>query len=958
MRRCFAPQSHRVTEKFRNGDRRSHRCIAIGLPSPEQALARIQLDFPSQRAGTPQDKAQVIGLSEQWQALRAEGRFAEALAAADQACRLYAQTQPERGDQMRILLNNLAIAQLDAQAPQDAEATCVQALTGLGPASEITANVAITHNLLAQAQHRRGDHAGAIDNLQMAIAIRSSIEGRATPAVANLLVYLGDAQAARGDTDAAGDSYREAMDILAGAAGSHGLAQVVAARYADHLLQHGPADEAEAACRKAAEMASRGVPPGDAGAVHARMRLAEFLHRAGRRDEAQDICDALLAALPPGESADPVRLEVLHRSGSSLLQQDRYADARKVTAQLVALQRRMGLTGAQCDDALWGHALASHGAGDFAAAVEAGQALLASPSLSEKTRIETHRLLASAWRELHELAAALPHLRAVAEHERSACGESSAAHALALHKLGGALHQLDKLDEAQGTFHRALAAARVAYGEESDEVANIVNAVGVVASERSDFESAKASLKEALAINEKLYGPGQAPVIAQNLARVLAALGEKEEAGAVLERSLEAARAEAGGSSLVHVNHLITLGEVRWRTGACEEAEALLADALERGNALWHPFDPIRNKALCILGMVRAEMGHHRNALDTFLEAEALQLRSLMQTLGTASEAERLGSLRRLRLGTEFVLSLVCTQLSHDPESVRAAWRLHLRRKTLGMDVLALQRAIAHRSDDPSVRMLASELIDLRRQLAAAELTGPRLREDGEVDFEPYAATTLSLKARIGAHEERIAAELLKDPALVAMTSTGVHQVLEAIPQRSVLIDFARVRCTGFGHDDPLPELLPADARYIAFLAAAGADAAGLVDLGPAERIDGLIEQLQHAMFGKPPAEADDAAPAAAPAAEGAVEDDPAGALSALLLLPLLAAVPAGTKRWFIMPDGELSRPSARWWIPMAFRCSSSATSASCRPAGTCCGPTARGRSPGRRSWWPARTTS
>ena len=385
--------------------------------------------------------------------------------------------------------------------------------------------------------------------------------------------------------------------------------------------------------------------------------------------------------------------------------------------------------------------------------------------------------------------------------------------------------------------------------------------------------------------------------------------GDSQDACALLEKSTEAVLAEHGKQSHEYVNHLATLGEVYWTQGKLTEAEERLQEALAIGSSVWEELSPLHLKNLIDLGGIRAALGDHAGALKTLLNAESLQLGLLAQQLRSSTEQERLKSLRRLHRFTEIILTLVCTRMSRDQEALQAAWGLVLRRKSLGIDTLAFQRAAANQSEDPEIRGIAKEVLELRRQAVAVELKGPQVLEDGNVDFEPYGQKTHELELSIKEREERIAAAVLKDKKFISMLATTAPEITAAIPEDCTLVDFATFSTVRFDHNDAPPETDSIDQRYVAFVSSPALADVRLIDFGDSERIDQLVRSLKGSELSQASSTAEDEEAADGLSAEPEeVVGDPIGALAEEIVEPLLAVIPPGTQRLLIVPDGELSR--------------------------------------------------
>jgi CHAT domain-containing protein/tetratricopeptide (TPR) repeat protein len=886
------------------------RCLRVSGQHIEQRLALVQQSWPSQRAADPNVVASVGSLVERWKALRAAGRFGEALEVAKTADSLgeihLANTRPE---QRLALLNNLAIAYLETNVLGLAEVACRRALQiREDERLALTVNAAITRNVLGQVQRKLGDLAPAIESFKMAIEIRSTIGEQATPEIANVLGFLGDTYRDTGAQEEAAHCYRTAAQILGSASGEYGeLARTVQERLADHLVQYGPPDEAEDVCRRVAETVGRNYPNALDMAVRAQSRLSAVLESVGKSDEAQTIHAALSEALLHARGPEDLTyLDSLGAMARNLINQGKYSEAKVFTTELVDTILRIGASGRSATEAFWAHALASYHAGDFSTAVQFVRRVLQSEDLTRSRKADANRLAGNALHELFDFAGSLPYRRASVEDQSGLYGKWTPQYVLALYDLGQTLLNLDKLEEANTVLADALQHGKQVYGERADEVAQILNGLGVVAMGLRNTDAAERYLSDAVAMEEELLGPGAAFHMSQNLAAILAIRGRTDAARAQLEQSTKAIRSKLGESSSEYVNSLVALGEVHWKAGEYAQAEKMLLQALDHAKPVWGELNPLFVKLLEGLSAAQASLNKNGEAFETLLQAATLQSTRVVQTLATATEEERLKSLKRFHAVTQALLGLACTRLQNNPVVLCAAWNVWLQRKGLDLDVLAMQRAAAHRFDNPTVREIASEVADLRRQLAAIELVGPRVGDGGAVDYKPYDDSKSDLAARIGKLEEVLATAILSSKGLTSILSVSVEQVVKTIPASSVLIDFAAVRDFPLGGEGQSHDAT-GGGRYVAFVATSDSGQPQLVDFGSANPINDALRFFGATISGKPP-EQDQTGEEADTAFVGtAAVSDPLGTIASLLIDPLLRAVPAHTRRLMLVPDGALS---------------------------------------------------
>ena len=114
--------------------------------------------------------------------------------------------------------------------------------------------------------------------------------------------------------------------------------------------------------------------------------------------------------------------------------------------------------------------------------------------------------------------------------------------------LGALLQGMERLDEAEVAYARALAIVRAAYGERHPDVALVQANRAEIARARGDLARAEELGRAALALRQELFDDGHPSVATSlnNLALVLAAQGRRTEAHALVARAHAACVARCG----------------------------------------------------------------------------------------------------------------------------------------------------------------------------------------------------------------------------------------------------------------------------------------------------------------------------------------------------------------------------------------------------------------------------
>jgi CHAT domain-containing protein/tetratricopeptide (TPR) repeat protein len=670
-------------------------------------------------------------------------------------------------------------------------------------------------------------------------------------------------------------------------------------------VEYGPAAEAEAVSRRSVAILATTHKDDDWKLINARLRLAMVLDRAGKPDEAKPLYEGLLQTLArtAGEN-DFAYFQCLRKFAQNRHQAGDEQAADALTSKLLGLFRQVAIR----DDPEYARDLA-HTAAFLLQRKKAADAIaLAKQSLQIQGRVlppqhpnqtETHKLLAKAYRALGNHQAMLPHLRAVVDDMRATHGADAVEYAHALFELGKTLDELDKLNEAASRFKEALAILRKVKGEHATEVVNVLNALAVVAAGKLDFEWAEKLMVEALDIEQKTGALDHtcAGTLLHNLAAIRLRIGKSASAIEMLTRSADVVRKKFGHASTEYLSLLTALGEAHLVLGDYVEAEAQLMQALQLCESGRLYTSPERQRVLEALGLVRAAAGRPAEALHPLGEASAIQDHLLTQIISTATERERLHSLKRMHGKASFFLTLVCVHLPDSADGVRMAWELVSRRKGLAVAAMQVQRAAP---PGDSMQTTPSELASLRQQLAELQMVGPPVDSDSR---ERYRHQLRQIQAHIDNVEERGAkATLAFLSDLQGLTPVAVSA---ALPNGAAFVEFAKFRKVSFALHER--EQAPTECwRYVAFVIVPSGGGPHLIDLGSADPIDTHISAMQASAvkavrrgerdLGAPDSETPEASL------------DSFNTLYDLVVAPVLARVPVGTERLFVVPDGELGQ--------------------------------------------------
>jgi tetratricopeptide (TPR) repeat protein/CHAT domain-containing protein len=500
---------------------------------------------------------------------------------------------------------------------------------------------------------------------------------------------------------------------------------------------------------------------------------------------------------------------------------------------------------------------------------------------------------------------------------RSSLGQGHPAVASVLSEIAGLQASRGKTAEALETYRQAGDIIRRSLGEDHAENINLLRQMAGLHQARGDLGEAEKLLQQRLTIIRRLFGPNS-PILVpgqQQIADIYRSQGRLDEAEALcrqavqtLERERDAARerdeddadddeeveegeadeegdeedSAAMGLALAENN----LASIHLARGRLDLAEPLLRRSLAGVLASVGEDHPAYAGAVFNLAALCAATGRGAEARTLLERLADVDNRQVPQLLALVPERFRAFSTQGMHENFETCLSLVAPQLIADPAG---AWRtldLVLRRKRLGMDILAEPPLAAWQAKYPVHADDLRRLWLLDRQIANKRFAGPG--PEGLETHRELLANWLEdreqLEKGLGDHIPELARRRL-------VLRVETEAVRAAIAPGWALVEFVHYRSTNFATIYPPPGAEPPDrpGRFLAFVLKSGDTNPAVFDLGPSKVIDenvaGWRQWLETA---------------------GTSGDANAGAALYAALVAPLASVIADCRGLIFAPDGEL----------------------------------------------------
>lgn len=370
-----------------------------------------------------------------------------------------------------------------------------------------------------------------------------------------------------------------------------------------------------------------------------------------------------------------------------------------------------------------------------------------------------------------------------------------------LNNMGMIYSLLGRYQEAGPLLVQAVNSARKIYGNRHPELAVYLDNLAMNFQRKEQYGKAEPLYLEAIDISASLLGAQHSNTLSQrnNLAVNYLMQNRFPEAEKLLRRIVDDSK---GGQNIAeHPELAARLGNL---------AEAVLM----QGN--YHEGFLLQEQAIRI---------KERTRDDLFL---------------LLTEQQKLQYVRDEMLVVRQHLSLAGTLSAKNPETAAKSLDVWLRWKGIVMESQGRYLEALYRSHDPLVARKLESLAEVRRELAGLRLV------------QPTAQSVQNHLARIDLLEHRkdeLEGELGKDGAAYARESLsrkfGIEALRRLLPSGTAYLDIALVEDWSF-----VPYQVRG-MRYLAFIVSNANSPVQLVDLGPADRLDQLIQEYRRKIAAK-----------------------------------------------------------------------------------------------------------
>lgn len=493
-----------------------------------------------------------------------------------------------------------------------------------------------------------------------------------------------------------------------------------------------------------------------------------------------------------------------------------------------------------------------------------------------------------------------------------------------LNHLGLAFQAKENYTAARPIFEKALEITQQALGAEHENTVSCLNNLASLFYFQGDYERARPLYERALSIQEKAGAEGASLKIMINLAGLLELQGEHDRSALLYERALPIAEKDPNVDPDDLAACLNSVALSRERVHKTDEAISLLQQALkvrERASAgsEMYVVEALNNLASSyrrhfILGACKdpKDLTEARRLFDRALELakktvgpDHLEVATILNNIGDIAfanadmphaQANFLQAADIIRLHAEKVLptlpmaeqkafiayrmpmeiSLLLTTCKSG-EALSAAYNRVMLWKGLLIESMRRESRINKLLQDPSAKVQAEKLRELRSQLASWYMTA------GNAPYQEWKAKGDELTAEKEKIEQSLARTFATGAIGDPIAGGGLKEVCATLAPGEALVDIYQFRLGGSATEQ-------FDHCAAIIISAGQPDKPVMVDLGLESEIRKAITAWNEEVYASQ---------------DGSAE---LAAVTKMLWLPIQKNLPASASRIWLCPDGELAR--------------------------------------------------
>lgn len=435
----------------------------------------------------------------------------------------------------------------------------------------------------------------------------------------------------------------------------------------------------------------------------------------------------------------------------------------------------------------------------------------------------THSALAMLYQDTGDFTSARRHFESAKQGIAQGFGRDHPRYAILLSELGILLELSGEYEEAEQLQREALGIRRNAFDLPHGDIGQSYSRLGNLALRQGRNDEAKRYLEKAFEIQENSLDsthPDFAPTL-MGLANIAESRGDLENARHYLQRAIRI----SGQDRPDHPMLAEPLGQLAKISGQPDEALSINNRALEILDGTFGPGHPRTADLLENRARLLTQAKHYEDALTDSLRAASVTRNHIRETILAMAERRALEFSARQGTARDLVLTLLSRHLP-DVDHVIAAWDEVIRSRALVLDAVVARNQILHASTNSVLARQANKLAEERLRLS-----NMWVRRRNDLSPERQARLIREAQSRVDHLEQNLADQ--SEPLLRIREGrqVGFSQVKQALPQNTALIAIVLYREEELGN------------RYLAFILSSKEALPQVVDLGPASRLNSLVER-------------------------------------------------------------------------------------------------------------------
>ncbi len=445
--------------------------------------------------------------------------------------------------------------------------------------------------------------------------------------------------------------------------------------------------------------------------------------------------------------------------------------------------------------------------------------------------------LAGLYNQITNPSQGLPLARQAADIFQRLRGEENSNYLESLNLIAIFYQSLRDFEAARELYEHVLTKRIESLGEEDPDTLNSMSNLAVLLTDTGDFEGAEKRMLHVLEVRQKQSGERSkiAAMLMRNLGDLHYNQGHLDQALEFYTNSL-AIRQEIDGPTHPVVAELEGLiARTYVRQGNYAEAEPMLRSTLEA--QLENPDENLTDIAGGYFWLAKLCYATDRvpEAIEN-LDQSLLLDQKLVERLSTLTERDIQANHQAQAYKLDYLIAMAASTQG-DEATVRKAFDWTLRRKAAVLDTMCRLRAVEDVFDlEPEIAREANRLRELRQEIADLALNPPAGKTPSEIEAlkEPLEREAQEVESSLRRTlQNRRSTQIAELP--------NAEQVRQRLPKEAALVEF--VRALVFDND-PGSTYFSAE-HYFAFVINAKNPMVQMIDLGDADEIDSLIEQLR-----------------------------------------------------------------------------------------------------------------